>query len=276
MTRRVIRPRPLLARLFAPFLVVSLAVALGASAPACAADDPVDAAMRLYEKRRYEQAARVLEDALARLDAERRAQGQLVLGMIYLRNADLHEALARSAAAAELDYLDKLLKTGTEDRSRYARLYLAEALLARGNAAAARRYFEQVRADPGIESRSRAIAGVGLGSVLWAQRDPERARGLWAANAAGARGAAEVTLARAAAQGRVQAVDVKSLQRLADDASRARELSLRARRYLIEIYLATGEPDKALALVRAADLGMASYVETFKAAKGTAKSIKLY
>ena len=276
MTRRLVRPRPLLARLLAPLLVVSLAAALAVSAPACAADDPVDAAMKLYEKRRYEQAARVLEDALARLDAERRAQGQLVLGMIYLRNADLHEALARSAAAAELDYLDKLLKTGTEDRSRYARLYLAEALLARGNAAAAGRYFEQVRADPGIESRYRAIAGVGLGSVLWAQRDPERARGLWTANASGASGAAEVTLARAAAQGRVQAVDVKSLQRVADDASRARELSLRARRYLIEIYLATGEPDKALALVRAADLGVASYVETFKAVKGTAKSIKLY
>jgi tetratricopeptide (TPR) repeat protein len=273
VTRRIVRPRPLLARLFAPLLVVSLAAALAVSAPASAADDPVDAAMKLYEKRRYEQAARVLEDALARLDAERRAQGQLVLGMIYLRNADLHEALARSAAAAELDYLDKLLKAGTEDRSRYARLYLAEALLARGNAAAAGRYFEQVRTDPGIGSRYRAIAGVGLGSVLWAQRDPERARGIWTANAADA---VEVTLARAAAQGRVQAVDVKSLQRVADDASRARELSLRARRYLIEIYLAIGEPDKALALVRGADLGIASYVETFKAVKGTAKSIKLY
>src|SRR5690348_18488193 len=86
--------------------------------------------MKLYEKRRYEQAARVLEGALARPDAERRAQAQLVLGMVYLRSADLHEALARAAAAAELDYLGKLLKTGTEDRSHYARLYLAEALLA--------------------------------------------------------------------------------------------------------------------------------------------------
>src|SRR5437016_12850062 len=99
-----------------------LAAALGASAPARGADDdPVDAAMKLYEKRRYEQAARVLEDALARLDAGRRAQAQLVLGMTYLRNADLHEALARTAAAAEVDYLDKLLKTGAEGRSRYPR-----------------------------------------------------------------------------------------------------------------------------------------------------------
>jgi hypothetical protein len=270
VTHRVTHNCPLLAPLFTRWLLALLAAALGASA-ARAADDPVDAAMKLYEKRRYEQAARVLEGALARPDAERRAQAQLVLGMVYLRSADLHEALARAAAAAELDYLGKLLKTGTEDRSHYARLYLAEALLARGNAAAAERHFEQVRADPSIESRYRGIASVGLGSALW-QRAPERARRLWA----GAQGAGEVTLARAAAQGYAKTGDGKSLQRVADDASRARELSPRTRRYLIEIYTATGAPDKALAVMRAADWGKASYVESFRAVKGTAKSINLY
>src|SRR5207245_10226495 len=114
---------------------------VGGSPPVGGAADPVGEAMKLYETRRSEEAARVLEDA--RLEAERRPQAQLVLGMIYLRNADLHEALGRTAAAAELDYLDKLLKTRTEDRSRYARLHLAEALLARGNGAEARRHFEQ-------------------------------------------------------------------------------------------------------------------------------------
>src|SRR5437867_6259063 len=255
---------------FAPLFVIALALAL--SAPARAADDPVGAAMKLYEKRRYEQAARMLEDALARLEAERRPQAQLVLGMIYLRNADLHEAFGRTAAAAELDYLDKLLRTRTEDRSRYARLHLAEALLARGSAAEARRHFEQARADPGIEKRYQALASVGLGSVLWAQRDAKGARGVWAGTGA----AAEITLARAAAQGGVQLADAKSLRRVADDASLAPELSPRARRYLIEIYTATGAPDKALAVARAADLGMASYVESFKAVRGTAKSINLY
>jgi len=249
-----------------PLLALSLALA----APTRAADDPVGAAMKLLEKRRYEQAARALEDALASLDAERRAQAQLVLGTIYLRSADLHEALARTAAAAELDYLDKLLKTGVEGRSRYARLYLAEALLARGNPREAARHFEQVRADAGIEGRYRAIAGIGLGSALWAQRDAERARGLWKS----AGGAAEIALARAAAEGRAKLADAKSLRRVADDS--ARESSPRARRYLIEIYLAAGSPDQALAVARAADWGAASYVEKFKASKGTAKSISFY
>src|SRR6185503_16955623 len=47
-------------------------------------------------------------------------------------------------------------------------------------------------------------------------------------------------------------------------------------RYVIEIYLAGGAPDQALAVARAGDLGMASYVEQFKAAKGTAKAIAFY
>ena len=109
-----------------PWFVIWLAPGLGVSAPASGADDPVNAAMKLYEKRRYEQAARLLEGALASLDAEHRAQAQLVLGTIYLRNADLHEVLARTAAAAELDYLDKLLKASAEGHSRYARLYRSE------------------------------------------------------------------------------------------------------------------------------------------------------
>jgi tetratricopeptide (TPR) repeat protein len=248
-------------------------LALGLAAPVRPADDPVGAATKLFEKRRYEQAARALEGALAGLDPERRAQAQLVLGTIYLRNADLHEALARAAAAAELDYLDKLLKSGVEGRSRYARLYLAEALLARGNAREAARHFEQVRADAGMASETRAIAAIGLGSALWAQRDPERARGLW--KSAGA-GGTEVALARAAAEGRAKVADPKSLRRVADGSGRGREVSSRARRYLIEIYLAAGAPEEALAAARAADWSTASYVERFKAAKGTAKVISFY
>jgi hypothetical protein len=251
--------------------VLLLAVGI-AAAPARGADDPVAAAIKLFEKRRYEQATRSLEDALARLDAEHRAQAQLVLGTIYLRNADLHEALARTAAAAELDYLDKLLRTGAEGRSRYARLYLAEALLARGSAREAGRHFEQVRADPGIESRYRAIAGIGLGSALWAQGDADRARALWG----GAAGSPEIALARAAAQGRARVADAKSLRRVVEDSGRSREASPRARRYLIEIYLAAGAPDQALAVARTADWGAASYIEQFKAAKGTAKTIGFY
>jgi hypothetical protein len=226
--------------------------------------------MKLYEKRRYEQAARLMEHA--RFDAERGAQAQLVLGMIDLRKADLHEAFARAAAAAEIDYLDKLTKAGGEARSRYARLYLAEAHLARGNAREAAQHFERARADSGVERNHRAIAAIGLGAALWAQRDVERARKLWS----GAKDSLEVRLALAAAQGRARAVEPKAFREIADSAAGEKSLSLRARRYVIEIYLAAGAPEQALAVARAAELGGPSYIERFKAAEGTAKTIAFY
>ena len=238
---------------------------------ASGADDPVTAAMKLYEKRRYEQAGRLLEDA--RFDGERGAQAQLALGMIYLRSADLHEVFARTAAAAQLDYLDKLSKAGGEGRSRYARLYLAEALLARGDAREAARHFERVRADPNVDPHYRSIADIGLGAALSAQGDTARARKLWSGTQ---QDAIEIRLARAAAQGRAGVLDPKTLQRVADDARGTKDLSSRARRYVIEIYLAAGAAEQALGVVRAADLGSASYVERFKAAEGTAKTIAFY
>ena len=241
------------------------------SGAASGADDPVNAAMKLYEKRRYEQAARLVEDA--RFDGERGAQAQLVLGMIYLRNADLHEAFARTAAAAQLDYLDKLTKAGGEARSRYARLYLAEALLARGKAREAAQHFERVRADPGIDGHYRSIAGIGLGTAFWVQGDTARARKLWSGTQ---QDAIEIRLARAAAQGRARILDAKGLKEAADSAAGEKALSPRARRYLIEIHLAAGAPEQALGVVRAADLGTASYVERFKTAEGTAKTIAFY
>jgi tetratricopeptide (TPR) repeat protein len=226
--------------------------------------------MKLYEKRRYEQAARLIEDT--RFDGERGAQAQLMLGMIYLRNADLHETFARTAAAAQLDYLDKLSKAGGEGRSRYARLYLAEAMLARGNAREAARQFERARADSALELRYRALASVGLGAALWALGDAERSRKLWGS----AGDEFEVRLARAAAQGRAGVLDAKALHRVIEEARGTKDLSPRARRYLVEICLAAGVPEQALAVVRGADLGTASYVERFKATEGTTKTIAFY
>lgn len=239
---------------------------------AAAADDPLSTAMKLYGMRHYEQAARTLEAALPRLAPDQAAQAQLVLGTVYLSSADLHEALAHAAATIELDYLEQLIKTGAEGRSRYARLFLAETLLANGNAVDAARHFTRLRAKSGLDARHVGFARIGRGSTAWKRKQTRSARALWA----GAGQAPDVALARAAAEAGAGAGDAQSLLRVADDASRARKLSPRARRYLIEIYLAAGAPEKALAVARTTNFSAASHVETFRAAKGTAKSIRFY
>lgn len=252
--------------------IISTAFLFMGASVAASAEDPLSMAITLYGKRHYEQAARVLEEALPRLDAGRAAQAQLVLGTIYLSSADLFEALARTGAAVELEYLEQLTKTGAEGRSRYARLFLAETLLANGNADAAARHFKPLSAKSGLDARHAGFAQIGLGSTAWLRKQSRNARRLWA----GAGKTPDVALARAAAEAGAGAADAQTSLRAADDATRARDLSPRARRYLIEIYLAAGAPEKALAVVRAADLAEASHEETFRAAKGTAKSIRFY
>ena len=172
-----------------------------AACAAAAADDPLASAMKLYGKHHYEQAAHTLEQALPRLDANRAAQAQLVLGTVYLGNAYLHEALAHAGAAVELDYLKQLTKTGAEGRSRYARLFLAETLLANGKPVDAARIFKPLRAKSGLDARHVGFARVGLGSTEWVRKQTQRARKLWA----GAGKAPDAALARAAAKASVGA-----------------------------------------------------------------------
>src|SRR5262249_11473716 len=112
-----------------------------------------------------------------------------------------------------------------------------------------------------------------LGAAFWAQGETARARKLWSGTQ---QDAIEIRLARAAAQGRARAVDPKMLKDLADSAVAEKFLSPRSRRYLAEISLAAGAAERALGVVRGADLAAASYVESFKAGEGTAKTIAFY
>ena len=116
------------------FVVVSIVLVAG---PAHAADDPVQKAMKAYEKHRYEDAARDLRAALPSLDQSKQAPAQLTLGMIYLRSAELHRELAQVSAAVNADYLRRLSAERGAGRSRYSGLYLGLALLESGKIDAA-------------------------------------------------------------------------------------------------------------------------------------------
>src|SRR5713226_3921703 len=158
--------------------MIVLALASGAallSAPAAAADDPAAVAMKLYNKNQYESAARGLRTALPALDASQRGSAWLTLGMIYLRNAELHRELYRTGVAIELDYLRKLAAVAGSARSRYVDFYLGEAFLHAGDAAQAQRYLEQFRTQPDIADRDKTLAVIGLGLAHSLLKDTARA-----------------------------------------------------------------------------------------------------
>jgi len=100
--------------------------------PVLAADDAVQKAMKAYEKHRYEEGARDLRQALPSLEQNKQASAQLALGMLYLKNAELHQELFQSSVAVSADYLKRLAAERGASRSKYGDLYLGLALLEDG------------------------------------------------------------------------------------------------------------------------------------------------
>ena len=150
-----------------------------AAAQAFAADDVVTRAMKLYEKRHYDEAARMLRAESASIEQAKKGSANLALGMIYFKNAVLHRELYQAAVVTSQDYLKKLSAAQGEDRSRFVDLYLGEALVESGKSGAAAIYLKKFSQGNGVEPRYRAIAKVCLGLGYYQNNEASKATELW-------------------------------------------------------------------------------------------------
>jgi len=235
--------------------------------PALAADDPVQKAMKAYEKHRYEDAGRDLRAALPSLEQSKQSSAQLTLGMIYLRNAELHRELAQVSAAVNADYLRRLSSERGAGRSRFSDLYLGLALLESGKADGAASTLEKFLAG-GDEPKYKAVATVAMGTAALMTGNKQQASDLWS----GVNGSdPEVKTELAAAFSRAGLQD-KDPVRLCDEALRdikknGKALSLTAVKNCIGVYGRAGVPDKGFDLLSRADLRSYSYREAISKSK---------
>jgi tetratricopeptide (TPR) repeat protein len=237
--------------------LVALVMALSAGA-ASAADDALARATRLYERHQYEDAARGLREALPALSPAARPTAWLTLGAIYLGNAELHRELYRTALVVQLDYLKRLAAVRGAAGSRFVGLYLGRVLLENGDAREAAKHLERFSAQPGLDPRSRAIAGASLGLSLFLTRNQQAARARWASVDTAD---PEAQLALAAVYSRAGLKDRDPVG-LGDAAlKKAGSPSSRMLESLLTVYARAGLTDKSLELVRHADLRTASYTE---------------
>lgn len=240
------------------------------TAPAYAADDAVTVAMRLHEKRHYEEAARTLRPALSSLAPARQGAAHLTLGMIYLRNAELHQELHQAGIAAQVGYLRKLAAARGPDGSRFADLYLGEALLESGSPGEAAKHLERFTAQAAVGPRYRAIARAGLGLSHFRRQEVRKAQALWAGiDTADPEVKAELAAAYSAA-----GLQDKNPVAMSEAALKDSGLgpSRRMRRNMIRVYARAGLTDKGLGLLNQGDLKTASYTEVL----GKTKTISFY
>jgi tetratricopeptide (TPR) repeat protein len=145
-----------------------------------AADDPVQKALKAYEKHQYDVAARDLRAALPSLPQGKQASARLALGMLYLKNAELHRAFAGMSLAVNTDYLKRLAKDTGRERSRYADLYLGLAYLEAGKPDDASAQIGKFLAGGG-DAKEQAVARIALGSAAHLQGDERKAQESWGA-----------------------------------------------------------------------------------------------
>jgi tetratricopeptide (TPR) repeat protein len=256
------------------FGVFLSSIILIAAALVFAADDVVTHAMKLYEKRHYDEAASMLRADSASIDQGKEGSANLALGMIYLKNAVLHRELYQAAVVASQDYLKRLSVAQGPDRSRFVDLYFGEALVESGNSSAAAIHLKKFSSSESVEPRYRAIAKVSLGLGYYQNNESSKATELW-------RGVdtsdPEVKAELAAAYSKAGLMDknpsVMAEGILSEMRRSGKPLSMRMGKNLIAIYArGPGLTEKGLDLLNRSDLKAVSYREIL----GKSKVINFY
>ena len=255
------------------FVLFLVSMSFVIAAQASAADDVLTRAVKLYEKRHYDEAAGLLRASAASLGPAKQGSVNLALGMTYFKNAVLHRELYLASAWASQDYLKKLSALRGSSRSRFVDLYMGEALTEVSKADVAAIYLRQFLANEGLEPQYLAIAQVSLGLSYQVNHEAEKAAPLWAViDAADPEVKAELAAAYSRAGLKDKDPAALAEESLALQKKRGKPLSIRMVKNLIAVYARAGLTEKGLDLLKRADLKAFSYRETL----GKTKVINFY
>ncbi|MDH4163491.1 MAG: tetratricopeptide repeat protein [Nitrospirota bacterium] len=237
-----------------------------------AADDAVQKAMKAYEKHRYEEGARDLRQTLSSLPQNKQSAAQLALGMLYLKNAELHQGLFHSSVVVNADYLNRLARERGSSRSKYSDLYLGLTLLESGKPENAAAPLEKFLAGT-AEKKHKAFAAIGLGMVEHHAGNKQKAQDAWNAVQSSDQ---DVKTELAFAWSRAVAAD-KNAPALCDEVLAAGRKSgaapsIIAVKNCLGVYAAAGLMDKGMDLLQRGDLKSHAYRES----AGRSKVISFY
>lgn len=239
--------------------------------PAGAAEDPAALGARLLEKRHYAEAIAALRPAAARPGAGGKAL--LALGVAYVRNAELHRALHRTAVAVRLDYLKRLSRERGTAGSAATALALGETLLAAGRPKEAKAQFERFIAKSGRKGGDAAVAAIDLAVCRHRMGATREAKALLAAvSPADPETRTELTAARARLGAKDATAATAAWEALAAANRPAGKPPARAVKNVALAFAGAGQAEKAIDLVGRADLAAFSREETL----GKNKTVRFY
>ncbi len=247
---------------------ILLCVSAALAGPAKGAEDPAAAGERLLGKRHYAEAIAALRPVAARPGAP--GKPLLALGVAYVRNAELHRALHRTAVAVRLDYLRRL---SSERASGLAAFSLGETLLAAGRPGEAAKYLEKYAPKAGTKSADGAVAAIDLALCRHRQGKIAEAKTLLAGvDASDPEVRAELLGARARTGTEGGNAAAAASEALAALRRSGRKPSARALTNVALAYARAGQAEKGIDVIAGADLAAFSREETL----GKNKTIRFY
>ncbi len=245
-------------RYFLTLLIVILII----PAQAHAVGIKLQRALDQLKRNHYNYAAELRLD-LQSLDPTDLSSAYLILGMSYLKSANLYSRLHNVSISANLEYLGRISNMKGKNKSRMAMMFLAEAYLAAKRPAQAAFRYQRVLKDPGMSSSARDLARAGLGLSLFLQGNRNQAEKLWSQLA----GSDDPEVLSELASAFIRA-DLKNKNPV-QLSERALMLSGKSRKRVpirvisnsILVYTAGGMIEKGLNLVRGADLKGSTFQE---------------
>lgn len=139
--------------------------AASASLHAATANDAISAAKQAYASKNFDAAISLMAPVLAS-DQPREPGDTLTMALVFLRSAELHRALHQTALRSQLAFLTQLSQSRDLHHSKFADLYLAEALLESGQGEKAAKALDTFLGYANIPARQQSIA-----KVLLSRRD---------------------------------------------------------------------------------------------------------
>ena len=249
------------------FILTVFTIILSTSS-AYSADDTVTRAVKLFEKRHYEEAANLLRSEAASIDPAKQSSANLTLGMVYFKNALLHRELYRASLSTYQDYLKKLSAARGKDRSRFADLYYGDTLIEAGKPGAATALLEKFAENADIETRYRNIAKVLLGLSYHLNNDASKAASLWAGvDSTDPDVKAELAAAYSRVGLREKNPVVMTDECITGAKKSGKALSMRLVKNALSVYAEAGLIEKGLDLLKRADLKAFSFRETVSKSK---------
>lgn len=228
--------------------------------PVSAADSLADAAAAI-KGHRFQTALRLLDTATPK-EAVATPSGQFSLGLSLYHNAELYREYAAAAREAQQVYLMGLVNKDKERPSKYAALFLGEALLAGGDCKAAIPHLTRYT-QSGADTNLRSVAQIDIGKCYFRHGETQRAREAWRKVT---NPQPEVRIALAAAYAGTGETE-HALVLLEQGLGQLRGSDARAPRVIADTlttYIAAQRYDTARALLREADLGRPAVQESYK------------